>query len=164
VLAVTSVTGNIFADRRLAARYRRAKADGKCERLLVSRIEIEKLRLRRTTDGGTDVGLVLEPGSRLHHGDVLSGDRFIVVEQLPEKVAIVHIKKGGPEKMIELAALVGHAIGNRHRPVAIEHGTISFPLQAESEIDVFKKVLPDGIRITIGKKVFLPAGEFHTHE
>lgn len=164
MFAVTSVAGNI-ADRRLAGKYRRAKAAGKCERLLVSRMEMERLRLRRRTDRGTDIGLVLEPGSRLHHGDLLAArEKFIVVEQLPEKVVSISIKKDSMEKMVGLAALIGHVIGNRHRPIAVDHDTISFPVQAESEVDTFRKLLPAGVKMKITEQVFLPAGEAHTHE
>ena len=164
MLAVTSVAGNI-ADRRLAAKYRHAKAAGTCERLLISRMEMERLRLRRRTDRGTDVGLVLEPGSRLHHGDLLAAkEKFIVVEQLPEKVVSVSIKKGSTEKMVGLAALIGHTIGNRHRPIAVDHYTISFPVQAKSEVDAFRKLLPAGVKVKITEEVFLPAGEAHIHE
>jgi urease accessory protein len=160
VLAVTSVTGNIFANRRLAEKYRRMKAAGRCERLTISRMEMEKLRLRRTTDRGTDVGLVLEPGSRLHHGDVLDAEKFIVIEQLPEKVVSISIKKNDAG----VAALVGHAIGNRHRQIAVDHDTISFPIQAESEVDTFRKLLPAGVKLKVTEQVFLPSGEVHSHE
>lgn len=164
MLAVTSVAGNI-ADRRLAAKYRRAKAAGKCERLLVSRMEMERLRLRRRTDRGTDIGLVLEPGSRLHHGDLLAAkEKFIVVEQLPEKVVSISIKKDDFEKMIGLAALIGHTIGNRHRPIAVDHDTISFPVHADSEVDAFRKLLPNEVKLKVSEQVFMPAGEVHTHE
>ncbi len=164
MLTVTSVAGNIFADSRMAEKYRRAKAAGTGERLLVSRMEMERLRLRRRTDGETDIGLVLEPGSRLHHGDVLAAEKFIVVEQLPEKVVSISISKNDFEKMVGLAALVGHTIGNRHRPIAVDHGTISFPIQAESEVDTFRRLLPAGVKLKLKEEVFLPAGEVHTHE
>jgi len=165
VLAVTSVDGNIFSDRRLAEKYRRAKTTGKCERLTISRVEMERLRLRRRTDRGTDIGLVLELGVRLRHGDVLAAkEKFIVAEQLPEKVLSVRIKKSDVEKMVGLAALIGHSIGNRHRPIAVDHGTISFPIQAESEVDTFRKLLPAGSKLKVTEQVFLPAGEVHSHE
>ena len=164
MLTVTSVAGNIFADSRMAEKYRRAKAAGTGERLLVSRMEMERLRLRRRTDGETEIGLVLEPGSRLHHGDVLAAEKFIVVEQLPEKVVSISISKNDFEKMVGLAALVGHTIGNRHRPIAVDHGTISFPIQAESEVDTFRRLLPAGVKLKLKEEVFLPAGEVHTHE
>ena len=165
MLAVTSVDGNIFSDRRLAEKYRRAKTTGKCERLTISRVEMERLRLRRRTDRGTDIGLVLELGVRLRHGDVLAAkEKFIVAEQLPEKVLSVRIKKSDVEKMVGLAALIGHSIGNRHRPIAVDHGTISFPIQAESEVDTFRKLLPAGSKLKVTEQVFLPAGEVHSHE
>ena len=164
MLAVTSIAGNI-ANRRLAAKYRRAKAAGKYERLLISRMEMERLRLRRRTDMGTDIGLVLEPGSRLHHGDVLAAtEKFVVVEQLPEKVVSISIKKDDMKNIVGLAALIGHAIGNRHRPIAVDHDTISFPIQVESEADTFRKLLPAGVKLKVTEKVFLPAGEAHAHE
>jgi urease accessory protein len=164
VLAITSVAGNIFADRRLAEKYRRARATGMCERLAISRMEMERLRLRRKTDQGTDIGLVLEPGHRLHHGDLLvAKEKFILVEQMPEKVVSVRIKKGDVEKVVGLAALIGHAIGNRHRPIAVDHGTISFPIQAESEVDTFRRLLPAGARLEVIEHVFLPAEEVHSH-
>lgn len=164
MLTVTSVAGNI-ASRRLAAKYRRATAAGKIERLLVSRMEMERLRLRRRTDKGTDIGIVLEPGSRLHHGDFLTAKKkFIVVEQLPEKVVLIRIKKDSMGKMVGLAALIGHVIGNRHRPIAVHHDTISFPVQIESEVDAFRKLLPHDIQLKVTKQVFFPAGEVHAHE
>lgn len=163
MLAVTSVAGNIFADRRLAASCRSAGAAGAFERLFVSRMEMGKVRLRRTTDKGTDIGIVLEPGSSLHHGDVLAGEKLIVIEQLPEKVVSISIRKDASATMIGLAALIGHTIGNRHRPIAVDHGTISFPVQAESEVDTFRKLLPAGVRMKITEEVFLPAGEVHSH-
>jgi len=164
VLSVNSIAGNIFTDERFAEQHRRAKTAGECERLLVSRMEMEKLRLRRSTDKGTDIGLVLDSGSRLHHGDVLASEKFIVVEQLPEKVVSISINKDNPDKMIDLAALIGHTIGNRHRPIAVDRGGISFPVQADSEVDTFRKLLPAGVRISIADQVFLPAGEVHSHE
>jgi urease accessory protein len=165
VLAASSITGNIFADKDLARKYRRAKATGRCERLLISRTEMERFRLRRKTDRGTDVGLVLESRSKLHHGDVLAAqEKFIVVQQLPEKVVTIGIKEADAEKMISLAALIGHTIGNRHRPIAIDHGAISFPIQADSELDTFRKLLPASIKLKVKEQVFIPAGEVHTHE
>ncbi|HEY3094994.1 MAG TPA: Urease accessory protein [Nitrososphaera sp.] len=164
MLAVTSVAGNIFIDRRLSEKYRRAKAAGKCERLAISRMEVERLRLRRRTDRGTDVGIVLEPGSKLHHGDVLAAERFIVIEQLPEKVVTIGIKKDDIKQMVGLAALIGHTIGNRHRPIAVNNGVISFPVQVESEVDTFKNLLPAGVKLKVKEQLFIPFGEVHSHE
>jgi urease accessory protein len=164
VLSVTSAIGNIYSDKRLPEKYRRMEASGACERLQVSRIEMERLRLRRRTDKGTDVGLVLEPGSRLYHGDVLvlTKDRIIIIEQLPEKVISIRIRKS--RNATGLAFLIGHAIGNRHRPIAVNGNTISFPVQADSEVALFKKLLPCGVKLKLEERVFRPTGEFHNHE
>ena len=41
----------------------------------------------------------------------------IVVEQLPEKVITVKLKT---KNMIDVMVLLGHIIGNRHRPISIK--------------------------------------------
>lgn len=154
--------GNVFSDRALAARYRRRKAAGACESLHLTRAEMERVRLRRRTDKGTDVALVMERGGSLRHGDVLyeTGAKLVVVMQLPEKVVSVRIKEKDRGRLAEASALVGHAIGNRHRPISVSNGTISFPVMAESEIETFQKLLPNGNNIELGieEKIFLPSG------
>ena len=164
MLVVTSLAGNIFSDKRLARKYKREKAAGNCEQLFVSRMEMERLRLRRKTNKGTDIGLVFEPGNRLHHGDLLAAEKFIVVNQLPEKVIIVRIQKGDFGKMVRAATLIGHMIGNRHRPIAVDHHSITFPIQSESEVDIFRKLLPATIKLQVKEQVFIPTSEAHSHD
>jgi urease accessory protein len=164
VLTVTSTLGNIFSDKRLSGKYKRMEAAGSCERLLVSRMEMERLRLRRRTDRGTDLGLILKPGSRLCHGDVLvlTQDRLVIIEQLPEKVISISI--GEKDNATGVAALIGHAIGNRHRPIAVNEGAISFPIQADSEVALFQKLLPHGVKLRLEERVFQPTEESYNHE
>ena len=163
MLNVTSIAGNIFSDKGLAKKYKRAKAVGECERLLISRMEMERLRLRRRTDKGSDIGLVLEPGRKLNHGDILDAGKLIIVEQIPEKVIKTRVKKGDIDKMIGLAALIGHTIGNRHRPMAFDNGAIIFPIQTDSEVDAFRKLLPAGAKLEVKERVFIPISEVHAH-
>ncbi len=165
MLAFTSVAGNIFSDKSWAEKYRRARSAGTAESLSLSRLEMERVRLRGKTDMGSDIGLVLDGGSRLQPGDVLySREKIIIVEQLPERVVSIRIKNAGAEKMMNLAALVGHVIGNRHRPIAVDGKTISFPVQAESEVATFKKFLPEGIELKVKSQVFKPTVEVLSHE
>jgi urease accessory protein len=165
MLLVNGVSGNIYTNKSDAKKYAQPKKNGAAERLLVSRAEMARLRLRRKTDRGTDIGLVLEPGSRLHHGDILDvKEKFIVVDQMPEKVASVVIGKRNTQEMIDAAALVGHTIGNRHRPIAIHQGKISFPIQNDSEIEVFEKLMHPGVRLDFSVQVFQSSGEVHHHE
>lgn len=158
MLTITSVSGNVFHDREYGS------LEGH-EILRVSRPELEKSRMRRRTDGGTDVGLALAPGAGLRHGDVLSGGgKTIVVEQLPEKVLTVKLKNSA----VEPAVLVGHVIGNRHRPISVKDGAVSFPVQADSELGVFERLfagMADGVELSIEEAVFTPhkGADVHDH-
>ncbi len=55
---------------------------------------MEKRILRRQTDKGTDVGITLDTGFHLHNGDVIGNDETkILIEQIPEKVISIKLKK-----------------------------------------------------------------------
>jgi len=160
VLEVNSPIGNIFVDEGFDE-----LKNGNCEKLKISRMELERRILRRKTDRGTDVGLNLEPGVKLRHGDVIkNGDMEIVVEQLPEKIITVKLKN---KKMTDVMVLLGHIIGNRHRPISIKDDEVSFPIQADSEKDVFTKLFQNiinHIEITIEEKIFFPHSGADVHE
>jgi len=160
VLEVSSPIGNIFLDEE----FDELKSKN-FERLKISRMELEKRILRRKTDRGTDIGLNLAPGVKLHHGDVIkNGDAKIVVEQLPEKVITVKLKN---KNMPDVMVLLGHIIGNRHRPISIQGDKISFPIQADSEKDVFTKLFQsiiNHIDMTIEEKIFTPQSGADVHE
>ncbi|MGI0003464.1 MAG: urease accessory protein UreE [Nitrosopumilaceae archaeon] len=165
MLKITKVSGNVFDDE-LQKRFEILDKQGKCERLKVSRQELEKTRLRKNTDKGTDVGLSFNGSTKLNHGDVLiSEDKFILVEQLPEKVISVKIKQNSNQT--ELLVLLGHIIGNRHRPIAIDKQTIMFPIQADSELGLFKNLLAEFLEyleIKVEERVFVPRKGMDVHE
>ena len=160
MLEVNSPIGNIFVDEGFDE-----LKNGNCEKLKISRMELERRILRRKTDRGTDVGLNLEQGVKLRHGDVIkNGDMKIVVEQLPEKIITVRLKN---KKMADVMLLLGHIIGNRHRPISIKGDEVSFPFQADSEKDVFTKLFQNiinHIEITIEEKIFFPHSGADIHE
>ena len=160
MLEVNSIIGNIFLD----DGFDELKSKN-FERLKISRMELEKRILRRKTDRGTDVGLNLDPGVKLHHGDVIkNGDMEIVVEQLPEKIITVKLKN---KEMTEVMVLLGHIIGNRHRPISIQGDEISFPIQADSEKEVFTKLFQsiiNNIDMTMEEQVFSPQLGTDVHE
>jgi len=160
VLEVDSPVGNIFHDKE----FNDLKNEN-FERLKISRMELEKRILRRKTDRGTDVGLNLKPGVKLCNGDVIkNGDTKIVVEQLPEKIITVKLKN---EKMTDVKVLLGHIIGNRHRPISIQGDEISFPIQADSEKEVFTKLFQsiiNHIDMTIEEQIFSPQLGADVHE
>ena len=81
MLNSTSIVGNIFAEN--GSQILKGKT---FEKLFILRHDLEKNRLRRTTDKGTDIAIILERGTKLHHGDILKqGENFIIIDQAPEK-------------------------------------------------------------------------------
>jgi len=160
VLKITGVCGNIFHDEKFESVDKSS-----LEHLKISREELEKNRLRRETDQGTDIGIILEPGMRLYNGDVLEDNgKMILVEQIPEKVLTVSFSEA---QNADLQILVGHIIGNRHRPIAIHDGIVSFPIQSDSELEVFKKLFADvidKIQLKIEEKIFSPHTGADVHE
>jgi len=154
-----SIVGNIFTEN--GSQILKEKA---FEKLQISRSDLEKNRLRRTTDKGTDISIVLERGSKLQHGDILNhGENFIVVYQTPEKVITVKTK----EDSFGLLVLLGHIIGNRHRPISLENRTVTFPIQAESELEIFEKLFAPiigKIEMSIEEKIYISDQRMNVHE
>ncbi len=164
MLIVNTVLGNIYKDDQLAKKIEDSKEQGKFRRLLLSRIEMEKSRLRKKTDDGFDIGFVLEPGAKLQHGDVISeSDENILIEQLPEKTLTVKFKQNDKN----LFLLVGHIIGNRHRPISIRNETISFPIHDNSEMELFERLFHEVIHeidLSIDEQRFIPHTSMDVHE
>jgi len=164
MLIVNTVLGNIYKDDQLAKKIEDSKELGKFKRLLLSRIEMEKSRLRKKTDDGFDIGFILEPGTKLQHGDVISeSDESILIEQLPEKTLTVKFKQNDKN----LFLLVGHIIGNRHRPISIRNETISFPIHDNSEMELFERLFHEVIHeidLSIDEQRFIPHTSMDVHE
>ena len=164
MLIVNTILGNMYKDDQLAKKIEDSKVQGKFRRLLLSRIEMEKTRLRKKTDDGFDIGFVLEPGTKLQHGDIISeSDETILIEQLPEKILTVKFK----ENRKDLFLLVGHIIGNRHRPISIRNETISFPIHDDSEMELFERLFHEVIHeidLSIDEQCFIPHTSMDVHE
>ncbi len=164
MLIVNTILGNIYKDDQLAKKIEDSKKRGKFRRLSLSRIEMEKTRLRKKTDDGFDIGFVLEPGTKLQDGDVISeSDETILIEQLPEKTLTVKFK----ENRKDLFLLVGHIIGNRHRPISIKNETISFPIHDDSEMELFERLFHEVIHeidLSIDEQCFIPHTSMDVHE
>lgn len=153
MLSITFVSGNIFDTDDKPSKY---------ERLLLDRAELGKSRMRKKTDKNTDVTIVLEVGKNLRHGDILvKNDKIIVVEQTLEKVIAVKPKNN------KVLVLIGHIIGNRHRPISIKDDTIYFPIQSESELEIFEMLFSDiidDIELSIEEMIFIPhTGDVYEH-
>jgi urease accessory protein len=159
MLNINSVVGNIHKDHELGHKYRQM-SEKQLETIRISRSEAQRVRMRKTSDKGTDVAIMLPQNTHIKHGDVLllDNDRIIVVEIQPERVAVIAIENNiASHHLLEIAAKVGHTIGNLHRPIKIENNNIILPIQAESELELLKKTLgstTEQINITSTTMVF----------
>ena len=156
MINISSIIGNIFKDVNIQ------KFD--FEKMKISRMELEKRMLRRRTDKGTDVGITLDTGVHLHNGDVIGNDETkILIEQTPEKVISIKLIKNNQN----LATLLGHVIGNRHRPIGFENERILFPIQADSELEVFERLFKEiigDIELKVEERIFSPHSSADVHE
>jgi urease accessory protein len=170
LISIDSIIGNIYRDENLKKQYEQMSSLSLCEYIKINRMEAQRVRMRKTSNKGTDVALTLAPGTKLRHGDVLmaANDKMITIELEPENLAVVQIKDNIHEHdAIQVPVTIGHAIGNLHRPIKLEGSKIYFPIQADSEIDMFKKIFghfSDHLEISRTKKVFEPEEVMDVHE
>ena len=156
MININSILGNISKETSLESTN--------FEKLIISRIDLEKRILRKKTDLGTDIGINLDSGIKLQHGDIIGNNETkIIVEQIPEKVISVKLKENNEN----IAILLGHIIGNRHRPISIEDKMILFPIQEDSELEIFQRLFKDiidHVELKIEEKIFLPHTSADVHE
>ncbi len=169
MIAISSVIGNIFQDKELADKFEKLQKTMTCEVLKFSRSELDKTRFRKQTDKGTDIGCILDSEHKLNNGDVMysNPEKFIVIEQIPEKVISIKIKKIEANSE-EILVKLGHIIGNRHRPIQIDkNGQIIFPILSDSEVDTFRKLFSeiiDHLEMKVENQIFEPRNGMDVHE
>ena len=162
MITINSIIGNIYHDENLRKQYDEMSSQSSCESIRINRMEAQRVRMRKRSSKGTDIALTMTPGTRLRHGDILmlANDKMITIELEPENLAVIEVKDNIHEHdAVEVPATIGHAIGNLHRPIKLEGRKIYFPIQTDSEIDMFKKIfgrLSDHLQITQTKMVFEP--------
>ena len=165
MLIINSILGNVYKDSQLAKKIEEEKQRGKFRHLELSRTEMEKSRLRKKTADGLDVGFILEPGTKLNHGDVISkSDEIILIEQLPEKTLTVKFMENDKN----LFLLVGHIIGKQAQTnFNKKMKTISFPIHDDSEMELFERLFHqviDKIDLSIDEQRFIPRVGMDVHE
>ena len=165
-----TVLGNINNDKKLKEKYDEMTSRKVCETIKISRLESQRVRMRKISDKGTDVALTLPPGTRLRHGDVIiiTENKIVVVGIEPEDVIMIEIRDNIHEDdIVEVPVRVGHTIGNLHRPIKLEGNKIYFPIQADTELEMFKKLFePINEHLDIKKTtmVFEPEDGTEIHE
>ncbi|AFU57559.1 urease accessory protein UreE [Candidatus Nitrososphaera gargensis Ga9.2] len=172
MITVDSIIGNIYRDKSLGKKYDEMLSKSQAESVRINRIESQRVRMRKTSNKGTDIALTLPSGTKLRHGDILlnTSNQMIVIELEPENVISLEIKKNlhdDDDHVVQIPARIGHAIGNLHRPLKLQGRTIYFPIQAESEVEMFRKIfspLEDHLEIKSMKMVFEPDEGMDVHE
>src|ERR671920_2468547 len=144
MITINSTTGNIYHDENLRKHYEEMSSQSLCESIRITRMEAQRVRMRKRSSKGTDIALTTTPGTKLRHGDVLmvANDKMMITIELePENLAVIQVKDNIHEHdAIQVPITIGHAIGNLHRPIKLEGRKIYFPIQMDSEIEMFKKI------------------------
>jgi urease accessory protein len=170
MITISSIIGNLYHDSNLRKQYEEMSSRSLCESIRINRMEAQRVRMRKRSSKETDIALTMSPGTRLRHGDVLmaANDKMITIELEPENLAVIQVKDNIHEHdAVQVPVTIGHAIGNLHRPIKLEGRKIYFPLQTDSEIEMFKKIfggLLDHLEITQAKMVFEPEEGTDVHE
>ena len=143
---------------------------GLVEKIEITRLESDRARIRKISDKGTDLALALIPGSHINNGDVvlLTEEKMVIAKRLPETVAMVSLKSTiSDDQLFDLGIKIGHVIGNMHRPIKIADGKIFFPIQSQSEIELFQRLLSkliNYIEIKSENIIFEPDSGYDIHE
>ena len=143
MIHINKILGNIHSDSDLYEKYQDMLKKDKVEKIELSRLQADRTRIRKVSDKGTDLALTLNPGSHIHDGDVvlLTEERIIIAKRGSENVAVVSLNNDmSTEQILETAIKLGHIIGNMHRPIRIVNNKVCFPIQSDSEIELFKKL------------------------
>jgi urease accessory protein len=143
MIHINKILGNIHSDSDLQEKYQDMMKKNKVEKIQVSRLEAERIRIRKVSDKGTDLALTLNPGSHICDGDIvlLAEERMVIARRESENVAIISINNDiSAEQILDTAIKLGHIIGNMHRPIKVTNNKVYFPIQSNSEIELFKKL------------------------
>jgi urease accessory protein len=169
MIHIDKIIGNINSDSHLKDKYQDMLRRDHVERIEITRLESERSRIRKVSDKGTDLALIMIPGSHINDGDVLllTEEKMVIAKRISENVAIISLKGDiSADQLFERVIKLGHTIGNMHRPIRVANGKIYFPIQSESEIELFRKLLfnlRDNLDIKSENIIFEPDPGYDIH-
>ena len=170
MIHIHKIIGNIHSNSDLNDKYQEMIKTGLVEKIEITRLESDRARIRKISDKGTDLALTLIPGSHINNGDVvmLSEEKMIIANRTPENVAMISLKGLiSQEQLFETAIKIGHTIGNMHRPIKVVSDKIYFPIQSQSEVELFQTLLSNLINNIVIKSeniIFEPESGYDVHE
>jgi len=146
MIVADSIIGNVNRDDSLADAFEAYEEEGKIETVTVDPADRKRSRVRTTTDGDTEIGIVVDEKSELESGDVLvlNDDCLIVVEFETREAMVIEYPE--PESFDDVASVakLGHVVGNHHWDLQIRDGAFYVPLSNARRImeSVVADVLP----------------------
>lgn len=170
MIHIHKIIGNIHSDSDLNDKYQEMIKTGLVEKIEITRLESDRARIRKLSDKGTDLALTLIPGSHINNGDVvmLSEEKMVIANRTPENVAMISLKGlMSQDQLFETATKIGHTIGNMHRPIKVVSDKIYFPIQSQSEVELFQTLLSNLINNIVIKSeniIFEPESGYDGHE
>ncbi|HKQ20741.1 MAG TPA: hypothetical protein VJS91_01770 [Nitrososphaeraceae archaeon] len=169
MIHINKILGNINSDSYLQEKYQDMKKKDKVEKIELNRLEADRIRIRKVSDKGTDLALTLNPGSHIHDGDVIlvAEETMVIAKRESENVAIISLNNDiSAEQILDTAIKLGHIIGNMHRPIRVINNKVYFPIQSDSEIELFKRLfynLGQDIDIKTENIIFEPDTGYDIH-
>ena len=170
MIHIYKIIGNIHSDSDLKNKYQEMIKTGLVEKIEINRLESDRARIRKISDKGTDLALTLIPGYHINNGDVvmLSEEKMVIANRTPENVAMISLKGlMSQDQLFETAIKIGHTIGNMHRPIKVVSDKIYFPIQSQSEVELFQTLLSNLINNIVIKSeniIFEPEAGYDVHE
>ena len=143
MIHINKIIGNINSDSDLHEKYQDMMKKDKVEEIQLSRLEADRIRVRKLSNKGTELALTMIPGSHMNDGDVvlLTEEKMVIAKRESENVVIISLKDDiSSQQILETAIKLGHIIGNMHRPIRITNNKVYFPIQSDSEIELFKRL------------------------
>jgi len=169
MIHINKIVGNINSDSKLHEKYKDMMKKDQVENIEVSRLEADRIRVRKTSNKGMDLAITLIPGSHIYDGDIvyLAEERMVIAKRKSEKVAIISLNNNiSVDQILNTAIKLGHIIGNMHRPIKITYYKVYFPIQSDTEIELFKKLfynLRQNIDIKTENIIFEPDLGYDIH-
>lgn len=133
---IETVLGNVN-DTEWRARLAHARIDA----VDLSQWDAQKSRLRKTTQGGLPLAVSLDRGETLHDGDILLWDeaekravvcRIDLCDVLD--IDVSGLEQAPPDRGIERAIQIGHALGNQHWPAVCRDGHVYVPVAVDRNV------------------------------
>jgi len=136
MIRVDQVHGNLD-DPEWAARLERAAIDP----LRLDQWEAQRSRLRKTTEGGTELAISLDRAIQLRDGDILDWDpeRASAIVARIDLRPVMIVELSGllgetPEIIARTCVELGHAIGNQHWPAVVKGTQVFVPLTVDKAV------------------------------